>query len=250
MLPWFSDHFKSVNISHAYKSVYAIGSYSSFSTFMEFMDGLGFITDATTGNAIPNSMYNISQVSINEAFSPLIGLDVTLNNNMTLKAEYKTTRVINLSMSSVQLTETTSKDIVLGMGYKIQDFRLFGGGNTHRKVKGSNKGNSDKEQQDNKKSTSSSSTKRNGFSHDLNLRLDISYRQQAAINRDIATMTSTATSGNNAFKFSFMADYTLSRLVTMSFYMNRQTNTPLLSNNNYPTTTQDFGLSLKLSLTR
>jgi cell surface protein SprA len=47
-----------------------------------------------------------------------------------------------------------------------------------------------------------------------------------------------------------MADYTLSKLVTMTFYFDRQTNTPLLSSNSYPTTTQDFGLSLKLSLTR
>ncbi len=247
-LPWFSDHFKSVNISHAYKSIYAVGSYSSFSTYMEFMNGLGFINDATTGNAIPNSMYNISQVSINEAFSPLLGVDVTLYNNMTIKAEYKTTRVINLSMSSVQLTETSSKDMVIGMGYKIQDFNLFARGG-HRKVKGANKGKADEKQNNNNNRQASTSARR-GFSHDLNVRFDLSYRKQAAINRDIATATSTATSGNDAFKLSFTADYTLSRLVTMSFYLNRQTNTPLLSNNSYPTTTQDFGLSLKLSLTR
>lgn len=245
-LPWFRDHFKSVNISHAYKSVYAIGAYTSFSTFMEYMDGLGFINDVTTGAAIPNSRYNISQVSINEAFSPLIGIDVTLDNNMTFKAEYRTTRVVNLSMPSVQLSETTSNDLVFGMGYKIQDFNLFAGG-SHRMVKGAKKAGNN-EQENNTKSRTTS--RRNSFSHDLNIRLDISLRKQAAINRDISTMTSTATSGNNAFKLSLMADYTMSRLVTMSFYLNRQTNTPLLSNNSYPTTTQDFGLSLKLSLTR
>ena len=42
----------------------------------------------------------------------------------------------------------------------------------------------------------------------------------------------------------------MSRLMTMSFYFDRQSNTPLLSNNSYPTTTQDFGLSLKFSLAR
>ena len=57
-------------------------------------------------------------------------------------------------------------------------------------------------------------------------------------------------SGNSAFKLSFAADYTLSKLLTMSFYYDRQTNTPLLSSSSYPTTTQDFGLSLKFSLTR
>ena len=63
-------------------------------------------------------------------------------------------------------------------------------------------------------------------------------------------MTSAASSGNTAFKLSFVADYTLSKLMTMSFYLDRQTNTPLLSSSSYPTTTQDFGLSLKFSLTR
>ena len=91
---------------------------------------------------------------------------------------------------------------------------------------------------------------RGGVNHDLNLRLDISYRKQAAITRDIASMTSAASSGNSAFKMSFMADYTLSRLLTLSAYYDRQTNTPLLSSSSYPTTTQDFGVSLKFSLTR
>ncbi len=59
-----------------------------------------------------------------------------------------------------------------------------------------------------------------------------------------------ASSGNTAFKLSFMADYTLSRLLTMSFYYDSQTNTPLLTSSSYPTTTHDFGLSLKFSLTR
>ena len=49
---------------------------------------------------------------------------------------------------------------------------------------------------------------------------------------------------------SFMADYTLSKLLTLSAYYDRQTNTPLLSSSSYPTTTHDFGFSLKFSLTR
>ncbi|MCR4852261.1 MAG: cell surface protein SprA [Prevotella sp.] len=242
-LPWFSDHFKSVNINHSYKSVFAIGSYSSFSTYHEYMDGRGFITDATTGNPTPSSMYNISTASINESFSPLLGVDVTFLNNLTTKLEYRTTRVLTLSTTSIQLSEALSRDWVVGFGYKINDFKLFGMGKNHRKVKGGN----DQDEQENKQQSSS---RKNGVNHDLNLRLDISLRKQASIVRDIASMTSTASSGNNAFKLAFSADYTLSKLLTLSFYFDRQTNTPLLSSNSYPTTTQDFGLSLKFSLTR
>ena len=243
-LPWFRDHFKSVNINHSYKSIFAVGSYNSYSTYQEYMNGLGFINDASTGNPSPSSMFNISQVSINEAFSPLLGMDVTFNNNMTLKGEYRQTRVLNLSMTSVQLNEALSKDWVIGMGYRINNFSLFEGGARKLKAK-MGAGN----RKDNRNATANSQQMR-GANHDLNLRLDFSFRKQAAIVRDIATMTSSASSGNNALKLSFSADYTFSKLLTMSFYYDRQTNTPLLSSSSYPTTTQDFGLSVKFSLTR
>ena len=244
-LPWFNEHFKSVNINHSYKSVFAVGSYNSYSTFQEYMNGLGFVSDATTGNPSPSSMFNISQVSINESFSPLLGMDVTFNNNMTVKAEYRQTRVLNLSMTSVQLNESLSKDWVIGMGYRINNFDVFGWGAkaSRSKSKGGNKNAANK-------NASTTKTVQNGTNHDLNLRLDFSFRKQAAIVRDIASMVSSASSGNNALKLSFSADYTFSKLLTMSFYYDRQTNTPLLSSSSYPTTTQDFGLSIKFSLTR
>ena len=244
-LPWFNEHFKSININHTYKSVFAVGSYNSYSTFQEYMNGLGFVSDATTGNPSPSSMFNISQVSINESFSPLLGMDVTFNNNMTVKAEYRQTRVLNLSMTSVQLNEALSKDWVIGMGYRINNFDVFGWGAkaSRSKSKGGNKNAANK-------NASTTKTVQNGTNHDLNLRLDFSFRKQAAIVRDIASMVSSASSGNNALKLSFSADYTFSKLLTMSFYYDRQTNTPLLSSSSYPTTTQDFGLSIKFSLTR
>ena len=208
------------------------------------MNGLGFVSDATTGNPTPSSMFNVSTVSINESFSPLIGIDMTFQNNLTCKVEYRKTRVLSLSMTSVQVNEAVSNDWVVGMSYKINNFKLFGGGRRRRAA------SSGRNNADNNRSSSSSSSRNRGFNTDLNLRLDLSYRKQASICRDIASMTSSASSGNTAFKLSFSADYTLSRLLTMSFYYDRQTNTPLLSSSSYPTTTQDFGLSLKFSLTR
>ena len=247
-IPWFADRFKSVNINHGYKSVFAIGSYNSYSSWIQYMGDLGFVNN-TDGTLSPSSMYNISTVSINEAFSPLLGMDVTLQNNLTVKVEYRTTRVLNLSMTSVQLNESRSNDWVIGLGYKLSDFKLnlFGGGGS-RKTKKAQRGK--KNDQDAQKSQSNQKSQKGGINHDLNMRADFSLRSQAAITRDIASGVSSASSGNSALKFSFAADYTLSRLLTMTFYYDRQTNTPLLSASSYPTTTRDFGLSLKFSLTR
>ena len=246
-LPWIRDHLKSVNINHAYKSVYSVGSYASYSSWQEYMNGLGFIASMSTGALQPSSMYNVSTVSINEAFSPLLGIDATFQNNLTAKVEYRTTRVLNLSMTSVQLNEALSRDWVLGFSYKIQDFNLFGN-KANRKIGKAQKGKNSKSQD--QKSNSKTQSSKSGVNHDLNLRLDVSLRSQASITRDIASGISSASSGNSAFKLSFMADYTLSRLLTLTAYYDSQTNTPLLSSSSYPTTTHDFGLSVKFSLTR
>ena len=265
-LPWVRDHFKSVNLTHAYKSIYAVGSYHSYSSWVECMGtgGLGFIQNTTSGGYIPNSLFDVSTVSINESFSPLIGINTTLNNNMTFKVEYKTTRVLNLSMTSAQLTETGSKDFVLGWGYKINDFNLGSifrskkaseqaAKNTRAKGKGSGtlRGEMDEETTRTTGAGSRGSTGgRTKVAHDLNLRFDFSIRNQSAIKRDLQTNLCEATSGSKAFKTSAQIDYTMSRMVTLSLYYDRQRSAPLLSSSSYPTITQDFGMSMKFSLTR
>jgi cell surface protein SprA len=264
-LPWVRDHFKSVNLTHAYKSIYSVGSYHSYSSWVECMGsgGLGFIQNTTTGGYIPNSLLDVSTVSINESFSPLIGINTTFNNNMTLKLEYKTTRVLNLSMTSAQLTETGSKDFVIGWGYKINDFNLSSllrfrkaSEQVAKNTKSKGKGNANNMQGDLDSGDMQSGSSRGGksgkqkISHDLNLRFDFSIRNQSAIKRDLQTNLCEATSGSKAFKTSAQVDYTLSRMVTLSLFYDRQRSAPLLSSSSYPTITQDFGMTMKFSLTR
>jgi cell surface protein SprA len=256
-LPFIRDYFKSVTVTHGYKSIYAVGSYNSYASWMEFMNGtdLGFTQSQSTGAYSPSSCYDISTVSINESFAPLLGLNFTFHNNMTLKAEYRTTRVMNLSITSAQITETGSRDFVIGWGYKINDFRLgsiFGSKRASKKAMRSTSKSralkSDKTDSDGRENIKNSS--KSNFAHALSLRFDFSIRNQDAIRRDIQTGLSEATSGNKAVKASFRADYTMSRYVTMTLYYDRQRSQPLLSSSAYPTVTQDFGLSMKFALTR
>jgi len=261
-LPWVRDHFKSVNLTHAYKSIYAVGSYNSYSSWLECMGsgGLGFVQNTTTGTFMPSSLYDVSSVSINESFSPLIGLNATLNNNMTFKVEYKTTRVLNLSMTSAQLTETASKDFVIGWGYKINDFNFSSMLRSKRaseqvanrtKAKGRNTTNlKDQDNAGTTQSTRGGSRQKQKIAHDLNLRFDFSIRNQSAIKRDLQTSLCEATSGSMAIKTSAQVDYTMSRMVTLSLFYDLQHSQPLLSSSSYPTITQDFGMTMKFSLTR
>lgn len=223
-IPWMKQYFRSINLTHAYRSSYAVGSYNTFQSFMSYDGDLGFVEDVQTGMPIPSSRFDIGMVSINEQFSPLIGVDMTWKNGMTTRFEWRTTRVLNLSMSALQLVETTSKDMVIGLGYKIVDFRPFG----RRTTKGG----------------------KNRVSHDLTLRGDISFRNQSALCRDIQEGFAQATNGNKALKISLTADYTLSRMLTLRLYYDRQQNTPLVSSSAYPVVTADFGMSMRFSLTR
>ena len=222
-IPFFQKYFKSFNLKHSYKSVYSMGSYNTFMSYMEYMNNLGFINDITTGNPIPNSMFNIGSVSINESFAPLVGVDMTFNNSLTARLECRKTRVINLSTSAVQVVETISDDITAGASYRISNLKLFG---------------------------AQQGTGRNKVNNNLNMNLDFSYRNQNALCRNIKTMATQATSGNRAIKLAFSADYIYSKMLTLNFYYDFQSNFPLVSTSSYPTATHDCGITLKFSLTR
>lgn len=238
-LDWFKRHFKSFNINHAYRCTYAIGSYNTFQTFTDYMDGFGFVEDVQTGNPVPSSMYDITTVSINEQFSPLIGVDMTFHNSVTAKVEYKQTRVLTLSMAANQIVESGSKDIVFGLGYTISDVKLFGGGGGRNRRRSS--------------SSSSTTAKKGGsggVNNDIKLRADFSWRNQMSLCRDIQDVSTQATQGNRAIRLSVSADYTLSSMLTLRLYYDYQRNMPLVSSSSYPVTNSDFGVSVRLSLTR
>ena len=222
-LPFFKKYFKSFNLTHAYKSVYAIGNFNTFNSYMEFMNGRGFIEDVTTGNPVPSTMFNISSVSINESFAPLAGVNMTFLNGISARLEYRKTRVLTLSTTAVQVVETSSDDITAGTGYKINGVKLFG---------------------------ALSGSERSSVSNDLNLNLDFSFRNQNALCRNLRDESTQATSGNRAVKVSFSADYTYSRMLTLNFYYDYQSNFPLVSMSSFPTSTHDAGMTLKFTLTR
>ena len=224
-LAWFKNWFKSVNIEHGYKSVYAVGSYSTYATYMEYTRGIGFVNNTTTGMPVPSSRYNINTVSINESFSPLIGVDVTTNNNLTLGTKFIQSRVLSLSLTAIQMVETYSQEVAFNVGYKILNFKPFNGGKKANKSK-KDSGN------------------------DINIRADFSFKNSSSICRSIDKGTTQATSGNRSFNYSLTADYAYSKMLTFGLYFDRQKSIPLISTNSYPTTTTDFGISMRFSLTR
>ena len=223
LIPGASKYLRSINVSHAYRCTYSVGSFASFLNYVENSNGLGFALDATNNCPVPSSPFDITSVSITESFAPLIGFDLNFKNGVTGKIEYKDTRNLSLNISAVQIVESVSKDITVGSGYKIANFNTIIG------MKGGGQ---------------------KGVNHDLTLRGDFTFRRQNALIRKIDENYTQATSGNRSMTIKFTADYTFSKYLTIRGYYDKQINTPLVSSSSYPISNSNFGVTLKMALTR
>ena len=219
-IPAVKKYFKSLTLSHQYRCSYSVGAFTSFLNWVDAgQDGLGYIQSILNDNPTPSSPYSISSVSLTEAFSPLLGADATLLNNVTVRADYSTTRNLSLNTTSYQLVEALSKKVTIGLGYKYAEF------NKVLKMK-----------------------KTRDFSNDLTVRLDFSFNKMQSLIRKIDTQLTQATSGNIAKTISFSADYGLSRALTVRAFYDIQINEPLISSASYPTSNSNYGISLRFSL--
>ena len=224
-LPWIRDQFKSVTLTHAYTCKYAIGSFGSYSTWVG-ADGdnkqLGFVRDVTNDAPRPSSAYDISNVTITEAFSPLIGLNMTMKNSLNFKAEFRKQRNLALNVTSVQLTEGHTNEFVVGGGYTIKNLNFI----TKKKDGGQKK-----------------------VSNDLKLQVDVSYKDVKMLLRKIEEDITQASSGNKVLGIKISADYVLSQKINLQLFYDHQGTTPLISSS-YPVKSDNVGLNIKLMLTR
>lgn len=216
------DIFKTFTISHAYQCTYSVGSYNSYLNWLGVNGDYGFTLDEQTRMPIPSSPYNISSVAITEKFAPLIGFNMTLKNDLQFNTEYRDSRTLNLNSSAGQVVETTSKQITVGVGYKIANF------NTILKL----------------------GKKQGGVSNDLSLNLDFSFSDNQSLIRRIETAYTQATQGTQTWGINFMASYIVSKRITLNAFFDHQINTPLVSSTAYPTANSSYGISVNLSLAR
>ena len=215
--------FKTFTLSHAYQCTYSVGSFSSYLNWVG-IDGsnLGYTLDELSGRPIPSSPYNISSVAITERFAPLIGVNVTLKNDIQISAEYRDQRTVTLNSAAAQVVEATTRGIKIGAGYKIVAF------NTILKMKGSQQ----------------------GISNDLNINAEFGLNHNQSLIRRIETNTAQPTTGTNSYNINVSASYILSRKVTVSMYFDHQVNSPIVTTSAYPTSNTSYGISVNLSLAR
>ncbi|MDP4276066.1 MAG: cell surface protein SprA [Bacteroidota bacterium] len=217
-LEFIRKYFKSVTLNHNYTCTYGVSSFSTYSTWQNAGDGLGFVRDVLTNSAVPSSMYDISAVTLTESFNPLLRIQGTLNSGLTLNTEITKTRALSLSISGGQIIETDQNQIGAGTGYKLSDFHPWGF------MKGSK------------------------VKNDLNLTGNLKYKDMHALLRKIEGDYTQASSGNKTFVVELSGDYTMSKNMNLVLFYDLESSVPLVSS--YPVRSSDFGVSIRFSLTR
>jgi cell surface protein SprA len=213
---FIEKYARSVSVNHAYRCTYNIGSFISNSDY----DLEEFLTEQRDiqNNFIPR--LDIASVSITEQFGPLASLDVNFKNSLSTKFEMRRNRTISLSMANSQLMETSSNELIIGAGYKFTDVQFsIKSGNTQK-----------------------------AFKSDLNLRADVSIRDNKTIIRPLDA-TPQPSQGQKIVTIKVSADYKLSDKFNIRMFYDRIVNTPLVSLS-YPTANTNIGISLQFSLTQ
>ena len=198
--------FKSFSLNHTYTCKYNIGSYAS---------NLKYAEDVRDAQDNWMAMFDVNMVSINEQFNPLISADMVWINNLTTHFDMNRRRDISLSLVNAQLAETSSNEVVVGVGYRFGSIPIF--------------------------------MKDKKLNNDINVQCDFSVRRNNTIIRRITESVDQLTAGQKVMSLKISADYTFNNRLNLRLFYDRVVNTPYISLS-YPTTNTNFGLSVRYTL--
>jgi len=209
-LPIFAKYFRTFTLKNSYRSNFSIANYQ---TNLLYVPG-GAEVDAA-GNFIPERQ--ISVITVQEVMRPLASFDATLKNSMLVKFEYNRDRNLSLSLTNYQVTEIRGKEYVVGTGYRFKNVKFpFAIGGTAPKS-------------------------------DLNLRLDLSLRDNATVIRKMEERQNQVTAGQDIVSIKPSADYVIDQRLNVRAFYERVINTPVISTS-FPSANTNLGISLRFTL--
>ncbi len=186
---WFKKHFKRFSITHGYRSNYTINQFRTNLEGVQALDN-GISTDDfdVNGNLYNRELY--TNINLSEMFSPLVRLDFEMKSSIKILTEIKKDRVLSLSFDNNLLTEIIGTEYIVGLGYKIKDVRI------KSKLAGPKK----------------------AVVSDLNLKADVSVRDNKTIIRYLDLENNQVTAGQTIWGMNFTGDYAFSKNLTGIFY--------------------------------
>ena len=176
--------FKRLSLNHAYRASYTL---TNFQSNFDYDPTMPNQTDKS-GNFIPQRLY--SNINLVEQFNPLVKLDIEFINSFKILAELRKERAISLSLDNNLITETSGDEYIMGLGYRVKDVRFktsIGG----RKVV---------------------------LKGDLNIKADVSYRDNITVLRNLEYDNNQVTAGQRLMAIKVTADYALTKNLTALFF--------------------------------
>jgi len=207
---WFRDKFRRFSVTHGYRSSYTI---NQFRTNLDYDPNNPDALDQG-GNFKNQTLF--SNINLEEQFSPLVRLDFEMKNSVKVLAEIKKDRVLSLSFDNNLLTEIQGMEYVLGLGYRIKDVRI------RSKIAGPTQ----------------------IVKSDLNMKADISIRDNKTIIRYLDLENNQVTSGQTIWGIKYSADYAFSKNLTGIFYFDYSFSEYAISTA-FPQTTIRSGFTLR-----
>ncbi|MCA0130972.1 cell surface protein SprA [Winogradskyella sp. D23] len=220
-IPWFKKTFRRFSIQHGYRSRYTINQFrtnldldpSEFNLGQPYADQPDTVLDQS-GNFKNETLY--SNINLEEQFSPLIRLEFEMKNSIKVLAEIKTDRLLSLSFDNNLLTEIQGEEYTLGLGYRIKDLRI----------------------------RSQLAGAKQIIKSDLNMRADISVRDNKTIIRYLDLENNQVTAGQTIWGAKFTADYAFSKNLTGIFYFD-YTFSDFAISTSFPQTSLRSGITLR-----
>lgn len=222
-IPGLEQIFTNFSLTHAYNASVGMNSFTSALNYQDVSRyGYPSFIDTTGGanNYIP--FFLVPNISIQEQFSPLVGIDMTLKNQLSLKFAYTKQRQLSLSLIDYQLSEVRSSEITFGGGFRKKGMKL------PFKVPFSKK--------DTKK-----------LDNEINFNLVFSIRNNVTSNSILDQNSAFATNGSKEITISPTLDYYINNRVNVKLYFDQRRVNPYISSS-APTVDTRAGVQIRISL--
>ena len=221
-IPALAEIFSNISLTHAYNSTLSMNSFSSSLNYYDPLHlGSPAFLDTVSGNYVP--YFLVPNITISEAFQPLLGIDVTTKSQANFKIEYQKSRQLSLSLVDYQLSEVRSSGWTIGGSWRKKGVKL------PFKMPFEN-------------------SKAKKVSNDLNLALQLSMRDDTQSNSTLDQATAYSTGGQKVITIQPSVDYIMSSRVRIKFYFTQIRTIPYISTS-APITNTMAGMQLNISLT-
>ena len=225
--PTLKKTFKRFNLNHTYRSTMS----SAYTTNLGYEgDDQGRPTATDQGeyqDYISQRQFNT--VTISEQLSPLVGVDMSIktanDNEPQVRVEITRDRNVNLGLSNYQITETKTKGVVIGVGYKFDDVP-----NPFLKTYGK---------------LPIKMLKKTDFL----VRCDVNIRENSTVIRKMVEQQNQVTAGQRLVSIKLSGDLEVSDKMTLRAFYDQQINKPKVSTS-FATTNISSGVALRFNLTQ